>query len=95
MYYFLTQEYKHKRDFVGIHYVLDKEEAIKRLSMRAKIEQRKDDTETSIRTRLDIYEKETQPVIQYLDGLGKIIHINAHQSIEDIYKETIEALKKH
>lgn len=95
MYYFLTQEYKHKRDFVWIHYVLDKEEAIKRLTERAKIEQRKDDTEKSIRTRLDIYERETKPVIEYLDDLGKIIHINAHQSIEDIYKETLIALKSH
>lgn len=95
MYYFLNQEYKHKRDFIGIHYNLDKEEAIKRLVERSKIEHRVDDTEISIRTRLDIYEKETKPVIEYLDTLGKIIHINAHQSIEDIYKETISALKKH
>ncbi|MDD3263130.1 MAG: nucleoside monophosphate kinase [Candidatus Absconditabacteria bacterium] len=95
MYYFLTQEHKHKRDFVGIHYNLDKEEAIKRLYNRAKLEGRKDDTEKSISTRLDIYEKETKPVIEYLDGLGKIIHINAHQSIEDIYKETVESLKSH
>lgn len=95
MYYFFNQEYKHKRDFIGIHYVLDKEEAVKRLTERARIEWRKDDTEKSIRTRLDIYEKQTKPVIEYLDSLGKIIHINAHQSIEDIYKETITALKKH
>lgn len=95
MYYFFNQEYKHKRDFIGIHYNLDKEEAIKRLVERSKIEHRVDDTETSIRTRLDIYERETKPVIEYLDTLGKIIHINAHQSIEDIYKETISVLKKH
>lgn len=95
LYYFFNQQYKHKRDFVWIHYVLDKEEAIKRIVARWKIEQRKDDTETSVRTRLDIYEKETKPVIEYLDGLGKIIHINANQSIENISKETIEALKMH
>ena len=62
---------------------------------RAKIEHRKDDTEKSIRTRLDIYEKETKPVIEYLDALGKVVHINAHQSIESIYKETMDTLKKH
>lgn len=93
MYYFLNQEYKHKRDFFGIHYVLDKNEALKRLSERAKLEWRKDDTEKSISTRLDIYEKQTKPVIEYLDSLGKIIHINAHQSIENIYKETMSVLK--
>lgn len=95
MYYFLTQEYKYKRDFIWIFYDLDKEDAIKRLSERAKIQQRKDDTEKSIRTRLDIYEKETKPVIEYLDGLGKIIHINANQSIENIHKETIDVLIKY
>ncbi len=93
MYYFLNQEYKHKRDFFGIHYVLDKNEALKRLSERAKLEWRKDDTEKSISTRLDIYEEQTKPVIEYLDSLGKIIHINAHQSIENIYKETMSVLK--
>lgn len=95
LYYFFNQQYKHKRDFVGIHYVLDKEDAIKRIVARAKIEHRTDDTEKSVRTRLDIYEKETKPVIEYLDSLGKIVHINADQSIEDIYKETLATLKLH
>ncbi len=95
MYYFLNQEYVSKRDFIWIHYNLKKEEAIERLLMRSKIENRKDDTEKSITTRLDIYERETKPVIDYLDSLGKIIHINAHQSIEDIYNQTISALEQH
>jgi len=95
LYYFFNQQYKHKRDFIWIHYVLDQEEAVKRLIERSKLEWRKDDTETSVHTRLDIYERETKPVIEYLDSLGKIIYINANQSIEDIYKETLDKLKIH
>ena len=95
MHYFFFQEYKHKRDFIGIHYQLDKEKAVERLVARANLEHRVDDTEKAIRTRLDIYERETQPVIEYLDGLGKIIHINADQSIESIYQETIKALEQY
>jgi adenylate kinase len=94
MYYFLTQEHKHKRDFIAIHYNLSKDEAINRLIIRSKIENRKDDNEDSIRTRLDIYEKETKPVIDYLDSLSKVIHIDAHKSIDDIYKETLEKLEE-
>ena len=95
MYYFFSQAYKHKRDFIGIHYKLDKEKAVERMMARASVEHRVDDTEKAIRTRLDIYENETQPVIEYLDGLGKIVHINADQSIEKIYQETIQVLSEH
>jgi adenylate kinase family enzyme len=38
MYYFLTEEYTHKRGFVGIHYDLSKEKAIERIMERAKKE---------------------------------------------------------
>jgi adenylate kinase len=95
MYYYLTQEYINKRDFIGIHFKLDKEEAVKRIYQRAKMENRADDTEKSIRTRLDIYEKSTYPVVEYLDTIGKIIHIDASQSIEIVSEQTMQALKDH
>jgi adenylate kinase len=53
-----------------------------------------DDTKDAIERRLNIYEKETTPVIEYLDKVGKIIHIDADQSVEKIFEDTLVALKK-
>ncbi len=94
MYYFLTEEYTHKRGFVWIHYDLSKEKAIKRIMERAKKEWREDDTKEAIERRLSIYEKETTPVIEYLDKMDKIIRIDADQSVEKIFEDTLAALKK-
>ena len=94
MYYFLTQEYVNKRGFVGIHYNLSKEKAIERIMSRAAKEWREDDTKEAIERRLSIYEKETKPVIDHLDKMGKMIHIDADQSVEKIFDDTITALKK-
>ena len=94
MHYFLYQEYFHKRGLVGIHFKLSREKAIERILARSAKEWRVDDTKKAIETRLSIYEKETQPVIDYLDSLWKIIHIDANQSIEKIFEDTIAALKQ-
>lgn len=94
MYYFLTQEYVNKRGFVWIHYNLSKEKAIERIMSRAAKEWREDDTKEAIERRLAIYEKETKPVIDHLDKMGKMIHIDADQSVEKIFDDTIAALKK-
>jgi adenylate kinase family enzyme len=38
MHYYFFQEYKHKRDFIGIHYVFSKEKALERILLRAQKE---------------------------------------------------------
>lgn len=92
MYYFLSREYHQKRDFVGIYYHISKKTAIKRLMTRAKLEWRKDDTPEGIVKRIAIYESETLPVIKYFESIGKLITIDAEQSIEKILKDTKKAL---
>ena len=94
MHYFLYQEYSHKRGLVWIHFKLSKEKAIERIMHRAVTEWRVDDTKDAIERRLNIYEQETTPVIDYLDKVGKIIHIDADQSVEKIFEDTLAALKK-
>lgn len=94
MHYFLYQEYIHKRGLVWIHFKLSKEKAIERIVHRASTEWRVDDTKDAIERRLNIYEQETTPVIDYLDKVGKIIHIDADQSVEKIFEDTLAALKK-
>lgn len=54
---------------------------------------RSDDNAESIRTRIDIFYKETLPIIEKWRAKGKIISINAAGAIEDVAKELISKLK--
>jgi len=80
------------RDFMIIHYELSREEAIKRIMSRAKLEGRADDNEESIKVRLAAFENETLPVINYFKEKWKVISINANQSIDDIFAETLSKI---
>lgn len=54
--------------------------------------QRKDDTEESLKVRLDEYTKQTQPVLDYYDKKGIVRHINADQPIEQVWQNVQAAL---
>ena len=93
MHYFLYQEYMHKRNLVGIHFDLSKEQAVERLTERAKKEWRSDDNEKAIEKRIFVYETETIPVIDHLNKMGKLIRIDANQPVQKIFEDTIQAVK--
>lgn len=46
---------------------------------------RSDDTEETVRTRLDVYAKETAPLIDFYDKQGKLKHIEAEGEIDEIF----------
>ena len=45
---------------------------------------RKDDTEETIRTRVDIYKKTTEPLIQYFKDLELLEYIDADRDLKAI-----------
>ena len=53
---------------------------IRRLLLRG----RKDDTEETIRTRVEIYKKTTEPLIQYFKDLSLLEYINADRDLKTI-----------
>ncbi len=57
------------------------------------LSQRKDDNEESLKTRLDEYAKNTEPVIAYYEEKNMVSHINAAQSIDKIWEDMKETLK--
>lgn len=54
--------------------------------------QRKDDTEESLKVRLEEYTKQTEPVLDYYDKKGIVKHINADQPIEKVWQDVQAAL---
>lgn len=55
--------------------------------------QRDDDREDVIRNRLDVYEKETQPLIAYYGNLGLLREVRGTGSIDEIFGEIVRALE--
>ncbi len=49
--------------------------------------QRPDESEEAVKVRLDTYEKQTRPLIDYYTMKGQITNINGDQSMEDVFKD--------
>ena len=49
--------------------------------------QRKDDTEESLKVRLDEYSRQTEPVLDFYEKKGLVKHINADQPIEKVWQD--------
>ena len=55
--------------------------------------QRKDDTEESLKVRLDEYSRQTEPVLDFYEKKGLVKHINADQPIEKVWHDVQAALE--
>ena len=55
--------------------------------------QRKDDVEETVANRIDVYEKQTEPLIEYYSKKGVILNINGEQSIEKVGSDIISGLR--
>lgn len=55
--------------------------------------QRKDDTEESLKVRLDEYSRQTEPVLDFYEKKGFVKHINADQPIEKVWQDVQAALE--
>ena len=49
--------------------------------------QRKDDTIESLNVRLDAYENQTKPLVEFYSGLGLCKTVNGLQSIDDVFND--------
>jgi adenylate kinase len=71
---------------------LSDEDAVARLLRRAQLEGRADDAPDAIKTRLQGYHEETEPVIEHYRATGNLVGIHADRSIPDVFKEIQAAL---
>ncbi len=54
--------------------------------------QREDDNEETIANRLEVYRKNTEPLIDYYAKRGKLTTINAEGTIDEVYERMLDAL---
>ena len=64
---------------------VDDQELITRLLIRAQREGRKDDTQEVIANRLNVYQKQTSPLIDFYENQGKFRAVPGMGSIEEIF----------
>jgi adenylate kinase len=68
--------------------------AVERLLRRSEEEGRADDTLAAIRTRLELYRQETEPLIEYYRAKGILVPVHADRPVEEVFAEIQQALEQ-
>ena len=55
--------------------------------------QRPDDSEETVKSRIDIYEKQTSPLVEYYENQGKVLYFDGSQSIDEVYSDVKKSLE--
>jgi adenylate kinase len=67
---------------------------VARLLERAEKEGRADDNEETIRTRMQVYEDQTKPLLDYYGQKGLVVPVNGQQTIEDVQKDLLKVIEE-
>ena len=54
--------------------------------------QRDDDTEDAVMRRLELYEIQTLPVIQYYRRSGRLVNVDGDGGSDEVFKALVEAI---
>jgi adenylate kinase len=89
----LLQELGRGVDVVLEFQVADRQELRDRMLKRAAEENRSDDTPEAIERRLELYERETAPLVEwYRTTRGNVVGIHADRTVDEVFHEITEAL---
>lgn len=75
-----------------VQLVVDNEVVVDRLRNRAVEEGRADDTEAVIRNRLDVYAKETEPIVSMYAERGVLVQVDGAGRVDEVAKRILDAL---
>lgn len=70
------------------------EEVVQRLLGRARIEGRSDDTLAVITNRLEVYKRQTEPIVKYYSDGNVLTRINGEQQIEHVFADLEAAITR-
>ncbi len=71
---------------------VSRDEAHDRLKSRADREGRNDDTEAVIAHRFEMFESQTQPLLDFYARRGILVEVNGEQSVEEVFADVINAI---
>jgi adenylate kinase len=77
-----------------LNLVVDNEVVIERLSARARIEGRLDDTPAVIRRRLEVFAEETAPLVDLYDTRGLLASVDAVGTVDQVHHRIGQTLER-
>jgi len=77
----------------ALHIDVDEDQVIARIAERATREGRTDDTEDVVRHRMQVYEAQTAPVVNYYAKKGILTRVLGKGSIEEVFQRILGALQ--
>ena len=78
-----------------LYFEIEEQELLARLAGRAREEHRSDDTEETVRHRLEVFAHQTRPLVDYYQRRGILVPINAVGPIDAISEEIFATLHWH
>jgi adenylate kinase len=70
----------------------DETELMRRMLYRATLEKRSDDTPETIAARIDVYRRQTSPLIEYYRDRGLLVTVDAMRSPDDVFADIRQAV---
>jgi adenylate kinase len=78
-----------------LYFEIEEVELLARLAGRAREEHRSDDTEETVRHRLEVFAAQTHPLVQYYQRRGILVRINAVGPVDAISEQIFATLHWH
>jgi len=75
-----------------VYFKVDQDELVKRLINRASEQGRSDDTPETISRRMDVYQQQTAPVLDYYRSSGRIVEIDGLGTPDEVFNRLILAV---
>ena len=90
----LLRDLDRSLDVVFEFQVPAREQLLERLLKRAQLENRADDTPEAIARRLELYDRETAPLVEYYRSTrGNVVGIHADRTVDEVFREIQDSLQ--
>jgi len=89
----LLRELGRRIDVVFDFQIPNRQQLLERMLKRAELESRSDDTPEAIQRRLEAYDRETAPLVEwYRTRYGNVVGIHADRTVDEVFDEIQEGL---
>jgi adenylate kinase len=73
-----------------VHLIVPRPELLRRLRARGAAEGRGDDDEAIIAHRVDVYDSETEPMLEFYAGRGLVVDVDGFQPVDAVFEEIVK-----